>query len=334
MRSLAMRITGLAAVCATLIGVCACSPTSSSSPSSESTTAQQQGHWPRTITHELGETTLDHQPKRIVNTALSATGTLLALEAPVVATAATTPSDVTDDKGFFSQWAKTADAKGVEVLYPGLEFDLEAVIATQPDLVIVSVSGADSVSDHYQQLAEKFPTVAIDYSKHSWQELARELGDILGLEDNAARAIDDFDRYVSQKKASVSESAGTATIVSYNGPGEEQGVAKLTGPHSKLLSALGYDVKEAPSNLDTSTQARQDFAFMSYENLTKGIEGDTVFLFSADEDKVDSFLADPLMADLPAVKNRRVYPLGVTSFRLDPYSARETVDAVVAASAR
>ena len=51
------------------------------------------------------------------STTPSVTGILLAMDAPLVASAATTPSRLTDAKGFFSQWAKVADQRGVEVLY-------------------------------------------------------------------------------------------------------------------------------------------------------------------------------------------------------------------------
>ena len=335
MRSLSTRFAAALAAGAMALGLASCSGGASpTSASGDAPAAEQQAQWPRTITHELGETTLDHQPTRIANTALSVTGTLLAMDAPVVASAATNPSDVTDGKGFFSQWAAAADAKGVEVLYPGLEFDLESLIAQDPDLVIVSTSGADSVSDQYERISERFPTIAIDYSKQSWQDLAKELGHALGLENNAEKAIREFDEYVAEQKKRITPAEGGVSIVSYNGPGEEQGVAKLTGPHAQLLTDLGFEVKDAPAGMDTSTQAREDFAFISHENLTKGIRGDTVFLFSADEKKVGEFLADPLLANLPAVTEKRVHPLGLTSFRLDPYSGRDVVDAVVRATAR
>ncbi|MCR3806229.1 hypothetical protein K3Z85_29415, partial [Pseudomonas aeruginosa] len=83
------------------------------------------------------------KPARIVSTTPSVTGILLAMDAPLVASAATTPSRLTDAKGFFSQWAKVADQRGVEVLYRNLRFDIEAVIAQDPDLLVASATGAD-----------------------------------------------------------------------------------------------------------------------------------------------------------------------------------------------
>src|SRR5256885_944609 len=82
-------------------------------------------------------------PGRIVSPSPSVPGTLLAIDAPVVATAATTPSRMTDDKGFFSQWAAVADKRGVQVLYRNLQFDIEAAIGASPDLLVASATGAD-----------------------------------------------------------------------------------------------------------------------------------------------------------------------------------------------
>ncbi|MDQ6155697.1 Fe2+-enterobactin ABC transporter substrate-binding protein, partial [Pseudomonas aeruginosa] len=116
------------------------------------------------------------KPARIVSTTPSVTGILLAMDAPLVASAATTPSRLTDAKGFFSQWAKVADQRGVEVLYRNLRFDIEAVIAQDPDLLVASATGADSAAPYRAELeAQGVPTLVVDYSKHSWQELATEL---------------------------------------------------------------------------------------------------------------------------------------------------------------
>ncbi|MDO4927891.1 MAG: Fe2+-enterobactin ABC transporter substrate-binding protein [Corynebacterium sp.] len=319
-------------------GLVACSSdddADTSTTSNETTTSDASdataNEWPRTVEHELGETELTAQPTRIVSTSITLTGTLLAIGAPVTASAATNPSDLTDDQGFFSQWADIATDQGVDVLYPGLEFDMEALIAADPDLVVISTSGADSVKDHYEEISELFPTVAYDYSDSDWQDLAVELGDATGLEDEADAAITEFDDYVSDAAAKITPPEGEVNIVSYNGPGENQGIAKKAGAQSQLLEALGLNVAEAPEDLDASPQKRSDFAFVSFENLSQAITGDTIFLISATDAEVADFLGEPVLANLAAVESGQVYPLGLTSFRIDPYSGREVVDAVVTA---
>lgn len=289
------------------------------------------GEWPRTVAHEKGELKLDAQPQRIVSTSISATGTLLAIDAPVVASAATSLSDITDDQGFFSQWSEVAQERGVEVLYPNLEFDMESLIAADPDLVVVSTSGADSVVDQYDQIAAQFPTIVVDYSKQTWQDLATELGEATGHEADAQSAIDDFDSKVSEAAAKITAPAGGAAIVSFNGPGADQGVAKNTGPHAQLLESLGVEVHEAPEDLDTSERPRSDFAFVTLENLSQAISGDAVFLLSGTPETVAAFEAEPVLANVAAVNSKKVYPLGPTSFRIDYYSGQQFIDAVVQA---
>ncbi|MFT3942779.1 MAG: Fe2+-enterobactin ABC transporter substrate-binding protein [Ancrocorticia sp.] len=341
MRSLSTRIIAVAAVGLTSLTLTACGNSSdgsdaaetkapaATSAATEATETPDQGEWPRTITHEKGETVLEAKPERIVSTSISVTGTLLAIDAPVVASAATSPGPITDDKGFFSQWADVADERGVEVLYDNLEFDMEALIAADPDLVIISTSGADSVADQYEQIAAEFPTVAVDYSKQTWQDLAVQLGDATGNEEGATQAIEDFDGYAADAAKKITAPSGGTSIVSFNGPGADQGIGKTTGPHAQLLEALGLEVVAAPEDLDTSKQPRQDFAFVTYENLSQAVGGESVFLLTGTDETVAAFSADPVLANLPAVEKKQVYPLGITSFRIDYYSGKLLIDAVV-----
>lgn len=338
MRALTTRLLTTLVAGAAALSMAACSGGSESasgqsdSAQSAATTAPSdagEGAWPRTVTDEHGELTLEAKPQRIVSTSPSITGTLLAMGAPVVSTAAAVAGPLTDDKGFFSQWADVADEKGVEVLYSDFQFDMEAIIAADPDLVIVSTSGADSVADHYDQIAAEYPTLLVDYSKQTWQELATELGAATGLEDDAAAAAADFDDYAADAAAKITAPEGGVSIVSYNGAGNDSAVGKLTGPHAQLMESLGLDVVEGPDDLDTSDQARSDFIFVTLENLSAAIGGESVFLLTGTEDTVAAFESDPVLANLPAVQKGQVHPLGPTSFRIDYYSGKQFIDAVV-----
>ncbi len=291
-----------------------------------STTAAAEASWPRTITHEAGETVIPAQPKNIASTSLSVTGTLLAIDAPVTSSAATNPSDVTDKVGFFSQWADVAAERNVGVLYPNLEFDLEAVVAAAPDLIVVSTSGADSAADHYKELSAIAPTIVVNYGDKSWQDLALELGKATGTENSAGAAVVKYDLHVKDVAAKIKLPAGESNIISYNGAGQDNGVAKKTGSHAAVLESLGFKIAEVPEGLDTSEKARQDFAFVSFENLTKAANGNTVFLLSADDALVTTFEGEKVLANLPSVKSGAVHAMGPTSFRLDYYSSTQLVD--------
>ncbi|HBO6336254.1 TPA: Fe2+-enterobactin ABC transporter substrate-binding protein, partial [Pseudomonas aeruginosa] len=189
------------------------------------------------------------KPARIVSTTPSVTGILLAMDAPLVASAATTPSRLTDAKGFFSQWAKVADQRGVEVLYRNLRFDIEAVIAQDPDLLVASATGADSAAPYRAELeAQGVPTLVVDYSKHSWQELATELGRHTGLERQAQAAIQRFDAYTAEVAAAIAPPQGPVSVVGYNIAGSYS-IGRQASPQARLLEALGFQVAELPEAL-------------------------------------------------------------------------------------
>lgn len=331
MSSFVSKLLAAAAVSALALGLAACSPSGSAETGD---TSGASGEWPRTVTHEAGETTIPKQPKRIVSTSLSITGTLLAMNAPLIATAATTPGNGADEHGFFSQWADVAVDRGVEVLYPELTLDLESVIAADPDLIVVSTSGADSVVDNLAELQAIAPTVVYNYGDKTWQQLAGQLGEATGLEQNAADVVADFDAHVTDVAKSITVPSGTANAIVYNGAGGETAFAKAGGPHATLLSALGFTIASAPDAVDTAEGKRQDFAFLSLENTVAALTGETVFIVSGDDTTRADLLSTGVLANAPAVKSQSVYPLGKDSFRIDYYSGTEIVDAVASAFGR
>ncbi|MHC6227464.1 Fe2+-enterobactin ABC transporter substrate-binding protein [Pseudomonas sp. X10] len=279
----------------------------------------------------LGNLTMaagDPQPERIISTTPSVTGILLAMDAPLIASAATTPSRLTDDKGFFSQWAQVADERGVQVLYRNLQFDIEAVVASDTDLLVASATGADSVAPYRSEIeAQGVPVMVVNYSNQSWQEIATELGKRTGLQRQAQAAIERFDAYAAETAAHITPPAGPVNVIGYNIAGSFS-VGRGSSPQARLLTALGFTVAELPQALAAKVTRASDFQFISRENLPAAINGESVFLMGASDSDVQAFLADPVLANLPAVRNGRVYPLGPSSFRIDYYSGRQMVDTV------
>ena len=142
--------------------------------------------WPRQITDSRGPHTLESQPLRIVSTSVTLTGSLLAIDAPVVASGATTPNNrVADGQGFLRQWSDVAKARKLSRLYIG-EPSAEAVAAQMPDLILISATGGDSAMMLYDQLSTIAPTLIINYDDKSWQALLIQLGEITGHEKQAA----------------------------------------------------------------------------------------------------------------------------------------------------
>ncbi len=286
------------------------------------------GEWPRTIEHAAGETEIPAQPTTIVSTSITLTGTLLAIGAPVVASAATSPGPLTDDNGFFSQWADVATEQGVEVLYPNLELDLEAVDALAPDLIIGSTIGQDATVEAYDQLSEIAPTVLLDYGSSSWEDLAAILGEATGLEDQAATAVQEFDDYVAAAAQQIALPDQPVTALTYNGA-EGGRMFTESSAQATILTRLGFEYQSGPE--DIAAQTRSDVSSYTAENLPTALAGAQVaFLVAAGQDNAEAMLADPLLANTAAVSSGAVVPLGPTSFRIDYYSGMQLVDAVVA----
>jgi iron complex transport system substrate-binding protein len=260
-------------------------------------------------------------PKRILSTSVTLTGSLLAIDAPVVA------SSTNGNKRFFDQWAKVAEEHKVQRLWALNAVDLEAVYLVKPDLIVVSSSGADSALESVRALSEIAPTIVLDYASQSWQEVVRQLGRVTGLSKRAEERIAEFTEKTRKVAQAIRVPQGLTAIVSYNGPGMINPVAMPRGSHGVLLGALGFRMEAPDPRWHSGLDARDDFVKAQYEHLS-ALQSRSVFLLRQDENDVDALLRDRVLARMPAVQLKQVYGLGKNSFRIDYYSANEIVDSI------
>lgn len=278
------------------------------------------GSWPRSVHSDDGITLqIAKPPERILSTSVTLTGILLPIEAPVVASAA-------DANGaFFAQWAEVAHQRGVENLWAAGNVDLEAIYAIQPDLILVSANGADSALEQVDELRAIAPTLVLDYGQRNWQTLTQVLADALGRREAAERLLESFDRRLTDTRQQLVLPAGTANIISYNGPGITNPVATDDGTHAQLLASLGVDIEGADPRWHAGFDTPGDFVRTEYEYLTL-LASPTTFLLRRDQDDLAPFVNDPILANLPSIRSGQVYGLGANSFRIDYYSALEIIE--------
>ncbi|WP_353047235.1 Fe2+-enterobactin ABC transporter substrate-binding protein [Sphingobium sp. BHU LFT2] len=267
-------------------------------------------------------TDIPAKPHRILSTAASVTGTLLAIDAPLIASASAANGQ------YFPQWAGVAKERGIENIWPAGDVDIEAAIAVEPDLIVVSTGGADSALAQRAELQAIAPTILVDYGSQSWQDLAIQLGKAASLEKQAAARIAAFDRYVADARGKIAVPAGKVNIISYNGSGTTNPIATANGAHGRLLSGLGFTVEDPDPAWHAASEARGDFVWAPYEMLPR-LTAATTFLLRANDERVAAFLGDPVLANLPSVRTRQVQSLGANSFRIDYYSATQIVDGIV-----
>ena len=279
--------------------------------------------WPRQITDSRGPHKLESQPLRIVSTSVTLTGSLLAIDAPVVASGATTPNNrVADGQGFLRQWSDVAKARKLSRLYIG-EPSAEAVAAQMPDLILISATGGDSAMMLYDQLSTIAPTLIINYDDKSWQALLTQLGEITGHEKQAAERIAEFDKKLAALKEKMKLPPQPVTALVYTAAAHSANIWTKESAQGQLLEQLGFTLADLPGGLHASQSQgkRHDIVQLGGENLAAGLNGQSLFLFAGDQKDADAINANPLLAHLPAVEGKRVYPLGTETFRLDYYSA-------------
>ncbi|SAA12445.1 iron-enterobactin transporter periplasmic binding protein [Enterobacter roggenkampii] len=286
-------------------------------------TSAAAADWPRQVTDSRGVHTLESKPTRIVSTSVTLTGSLLAIDAPIVASGATTPNNrVADGQGFLRQWGDIAKQRKVARLYIG-EPSAEAVAAQMPDLILISATGGDSALALYDQLSAIAPTLIINYDDKSWQALLTQLGEITGHEKQAAERIAAFDKQLAQVKQQMTLPPQPVNAIVYTAAAHSANLWTAESAQGKLLHQLGFTLADMPAGLQTSTSQgkRHDIIQLGGENLATGLNGEGLFVFAGDEKDVAAIYANPLLANLPSVKNKRVWALGTETFRLDYYSA-------------
>ncbi|MDR7343556.1 iron complex transport system substrate-binding protein [Pantoea alhagi] len=279
--------------------------------------------WPRQLGSGEHTLTLKQPPQRIVSTSVTLTGSLLALDAPVVASAAAMPGKrFTDQQGFFRQWGDIARQRHVQRLYSG-EPAVEMVAAAQPDLIVVSATGNDSALALYPQLSAIAPTLVINYDDKSWQQVMMDLGQATGHEKQAEQRVADFDRRLQQVRKAITLPPQPVSAFVYNRHGPVINLWTSASAQGQLLQQLGFTLAvPLPGGFNLmALQKRRDKVPLSGETLVNGLTGKTFLLFAADENDAAALMREPLLAGTAAVGQRRVFALGEESFRLDYYSA-------------
>jgi len=279
--------------------------------------------WPRSIMTSQGIVTLQKAPQRIVSTSVTLTGTLLAINAPIVASGATMPNtNVADEQGFMRQWADVATERGVKVLYQS-EPNAEAIIKAQPDVIIISTTGADSAMRLYDQLKDIAPTVVIRYDDKSWLQLANIFADLFGLEAQANSVIKRFEQQTTATKQSMTLPAQPTTAMVYNPDGSGANIWTSKSAQGRLLEELGFTLASIPDAIkgDISMGVRDDIIVAKGERFPDAVTGQSILLFSAEAEREQQVLGNSYLQNNDAVKNKQVYAMGNDTFRLDYYSA-------------
>ncbi|WP_029686314.1 Fe2+-enterobactin ABC transporter substrate-binding protein [Tatumella saanichensis] len=284
--------------------------------------------WPRAVSNDGETLTLNQPPQRIVSTSVTLTGSLLAIDAPVVASGATAPdSRFADNQGFLRQWGDIARQRDVQRLYIG-EVSAESVAAAAPDLIIVSSSGYDSAIRQLSQLQAIAPVLVVNYADKSWQQIITLLGQATGHEQQATERISGFEQRVSSLKPRLALPPQPVSAMVWNGEGREVNLWTAASAQGKLLQELGFSLAVPPETVrgNTSMGQREDIIQLSGEQVAEGLNGKSWLLFASGEQAVQQVQNNRFLMQAAAVRDKQVYSLGNDNFRMDYYSASHLLD--------
>ena len=307
---------------------------SAGAPGAASAAASPKVTWPVTIKGDDGvDVEIKAEPKSIVSTSVTLTGSLLALDAPVVAsTPAKKKDEKTDDNGFFTQWSKQANDKGVKAI-DGTEDNLAQTVAgSNPDLIIVAKTGQDSAAKVVESLRQlEVPVLVIDYGSHSWQDVTKTLGQATGRQAKADAVIKDYTTKAEKAKSAISAPKGATSVFTVPGDGTK-GANAFTeeAPQAQLLKDLGFTIAAVPDSVkgDQSMGERKDIVQLSPENVQAGLTGENWVVIAADETAKNAVTTNETFSSAAPVTGGKVQYMPPSSFRLDYYSALEMLEAV------
>ncbi|MDW5596052.1 iron-siderophore ABC transporter substrate-binding protein [Conexibacter stalactiti] len=226
------------------------SATGTAAAATQTETAPADSAFPVTIEHNLGSTTIESQPRRVITLGLSDQDAVLALGVAPIA--------VTDWYGDYEYatwpWADAAlaaTAARPTVLARGeftgnQSYDYEQIIGLRPDLILALYGGVSK--KQYDTLSKIAPTVlqprgTVDYGI-AWQDATEVVGKALGREAEARRLVEDVDAQFAAAARDHPQFAGKTAVVAERFEPGSSFARSPTDPRSRFMTSLGFGLSD------------------------------------------------------------------------------------------
>ncbi|WP_151734822.1 ABC transporter substrate-binding protein [Paenibacillus tengchongensis] len=247
----------------------------------------------RTVTGEFGEVEIPAHPQRIAG--IYVEDYLKALEVtPVV-------------QWYHPSWGKQ-DYLGLDVPEFDISGSMEALIAADPDLIIVD-GGVDA--EKYEQYAKVAPTYRLpDSVLQDSRQVLTAIADALGIPEKAESVLADYDQKVEEGKAKLQEAVGQEKVAVIRLNVADKSFA-LFGVKNRYTGVIYDQFGLTPVPMAAEMTEYQQ---VISEELIPELEADRIIIFpdngaweTAENQEAIRILDDPLWQSLPAVKNGHVY---------------------------
>jgi iron complex transport system substrate-binding protein len=311
------RTTRLVALTATVLvggGLTACS-------SSAAGEADSSGDFePITIEHALGTTTIDSLPERVATVQWANHEVPLALGVVPVGMAAANFGD-DDGDGLLPWVSERLEELGadVPVLFDETDgIDFEAVADTNPDVILAGYSGL--TQEDYDTLSEIAPVVA--YPEAPWATSWRDMIEInatgMGMADEGKELVGSIEDDIADAVGEYPQLEGKATMFLTHVDTTDLSEVSFYTPFDTRSAFFGDLGLSTPASVtDASTDPEQFSGTVSAEQIDQFDDVDIIVTYG-DQELVDALNADPLLSQIPAVKNGSIVllpdtPLGTAA---------------------
>ena len=301
-----MRSRGLVPflISATAVLVMSACGASDTDQSGGTAAAGSSENFPVVIEHALGTTTIPEQPERVATVAWANHEVPLALGVVPVGMAAANFGD--DNGNGMLPWVEEKlDELDAEppVLFDETDgIDFEAVADTDPDVILAAYSGL--TQEDYDTLREIAPVVAYpeDAWSTSWRDVIRFNAQGLGLEAEGDALVTELETEISEAARRYPELAGTETMfLTHVDPTDLSTVNFYTANDTRaaFFTDLGLDT---PAAVARASEAGDFSGSISAEQLDQFDDVELIVTYG-DRELVETLRADPLLSQMPAVRN-------------------------------
>jgi iron complex transport system substrate-binding protein len=286
---------------------------------STATAASSSAGADTTVATAFGDVTVPAEPQRVITLAESALDVALGVGITPVGTTASRGGD--KPSAYLGQ-----DAASIPIVGTVREANLEAVLQTEPDLILAA---GGLPQEQYDALTAIAPTVVPEAAATGeWEAPLHTYAQALGADDELTQRLDAV-RARAQALADSNALSGTAAVVRWmaNGPV----IMNANNMPGMLLQAAGAEPVQAAVDLAAAPHSDP----LSLENLGE-IDADRLFLaaFGADgASALEAARTEPAFTRLKAAQSGATSSVdgGVWSSSSGPIAAEQVMDDIEAA---
>ena len=298
--------TALAASAALILAGCGSGSTSTDSGATTGAGGDAAA-FPVTIEHHYGKTTIEKKPVRVATVGWANHEVPLALGIVPVGMAEALWGD--DDNDGVLPWVEDKLTELKAQTPPLFDeddgIDFEGVANTKPDVILAAYSGL--TQEEYDTLSKIAPVVAYPEVAWgtSWQDMVTMNSTALGLKAEGEALVKDLESFVKDEFAKNPELAGKKVLWSYFDPKDLSQIGMYTTHDTRpgFLKEFGMGT---PAIVETMSKDSKDFYLQVSSEKADEFKDVDVAVTYAPADLLGKVQADPLLAQIPAVKKGAV----------------------------